>query len=561
MLTELRIANFAIIDQLSFECARGFHVLTGETGAGKSIIVDALALLVGGRADESFIRTGADEAVLEAAFGIPSGGPLAARLRDEGLLGEGETEVIVRRVLARTGRHKLYLNGSLTPLKTLQSLAGTLIDIHGQHEQQSLLSAQSQLDALDAFGQAKDVRHAYEQAYQSWRAQRHECEALRARLAERMQREDLLRFQHRELQEAGLKPGEEEALQADRNRLAHAQRLSELSQSAYDALYADEASLLGSLGQVRERMRELAFIDPSAGDWVALCDGALANLKELSHRLRDYRDGLEQEPARLAQMEERLDRLQKLKRKYGGTEAALLARQDELQREIDMLESGDTRLVELERKADDAKGQAEKLADRLSRERTKSGKALESRVLEELAGLRMDRVRFQISVDTDRTEAGLGPTGRDRVEYRFSANEGEALQSLARVASGGELSRVMLAMKTVLAGVDGVPILIFDEVDAGVGGAVAAVMGRRLQALAAHHQVFCITHLPQIASLADVHYVVEKVSEKKRTVTRLRRLSQEERTEEVARMLGGLAVTKAVRETAGEMIGEGKRKR
>jgi DNA repair protein RecN (Recombination protein N) len=260
-------------------------------------------------------------------------------------------------------------------------------------------------------------------------------------------------------------------------------------------------------------------------------------------------------------MEERLDRLQKLKRKYGGTEAALLARRDELQREIDMLESGDTRLVELERKAADAKGQAETLADRLSRERTKSGKALESRVLEELAGLRMDRVRFQISVDADRTESGLGPTGRDRVEYRFSANEGETLQPLARVASGGELSRVMLAMKTVLAGADGVPVLIFDEVDAGVGGAVAAVMGQRLQALAAHHQVFCITHLPQIASLADVHYVVEKVSEKKRTVTRLRRLNQEERTEEVARMLGGLAVTKAARETAGEMIGEAKRKR
>lgn len=559
MLTELRIAKFAIIDQLSLECAHGLHVLTGETGAGKSIIVDALTLLVGGRADEGFIRAGEEEAVLEAAFTVPADNPLGFRLREAGLLGEGETEVIVRRVLSRTGRHKLYLNGSLTPLKTLQSLAGTLIDIHGQHEQQSLLSAHSQLYALDAFAHAQDIRQPYTQAYHEWRAQQQDCELLRARLAERAQREELLRFQHRELQEANLKPGEEEALQADRNRLAHSQRLSELSQGAYGALYGDDASLLGSLGQVRGQLRELASIDPSAGEWMALCDGAVTHLKELAQHLRAYHEGLEQDPARLVQMEERLDRLLKLKRKYGGTEAALLAKRDEVQREIDLLESGDTQLVEMERRAAETKTQAEKLADRLSRERAKAGKALESRVMEELAGLRMDRTRFQILVETDRTEAGFGPSGRDRVEYRFSANEGEPPQPLARVASGGELSRVMLAMKTVLVDTDGVPTLIFDEVDAGVGGAVAAVMGKRLHALAKYHQVFCITHLPQIASQADVHYVVEKVSEKKRTVTRVRCLDAAGRKEEVARMLGGLAVTKAVRETAAEMISEARK--
>ncbi|MFM7840679.1 MAG: DNA repair protein RecN, partial [Nitrospira sp.] len=282
-------------------------------------------------------------------------------------------------------------------------------------------------------------------------------------------------------------------------------------------------------------------------------------LKELAQHLRAYHEGLEQDPARLVQMEERLDRLLKLKRKYGGTEAALLAKRDEVQREIDLLESGDTQLVEMERRAAETKTQAEKLADRLSRERAKAGKALESRVMEELAGLRMDRTRFQILVETDRTEAGFGPSGRDRVEYRFSANEGEPPQPLARVASGGELSRVMLAMKTVLVDTDGVPTLIFDEVDAGVGGAVAAVMGKRLHALAKYHQVFCITHLPQIASQADVHYVVEKVSENKRTVTRVRCLDAAGRKEEVARMLGGLAVTKAVRETAAEMISEARK--
>lgn len=558
MLTELRIANFAIIDQLSLECTRGFHVLTGETGAGKSIIIDAIALLVGGRADESLIRAGAEEAVLEAAFTLPAASPLAARLRTDGLLGDGDTELIVRRVLSRSGRHKLYLNGSLTPLRTLQSLAGTLIDIHGQHEQQSLLSAQSQLDALDALGRLKEERESYARAYERWRACQREREDMVALLSERSQREELLRFQFRELQEADVKAGEETALQAERNRLAHAHRLNELSQGSYEALYGDDGSILGALGRVRDQVKDLAGIDSQGKDWEALCEGATAQLRELAHHLRQYRDGLEQDPARLTQVEERLDRMQRLKKKYGGSEEALLAKRDRLQCEIDALDSGETRLGEMERALADARQQADTLAERLTRERTKAAKKFDAKVTAELAALRMDRTRFEVSVETDRTDAGLGPGGRDRVEYRFSANEGEPLQPLARVASGGELSRVMLAMKTVLAEADGVPIVIFDEIDAGVGGGVAAVMGKRLHALATYRQVFCITHLPQIASQADVHYVIEKSVSKKRTVTQARKLNQADRQEEIARMLGGLAVTSAARKTAAEMMEESK---
>ena len=556
MLTELRIANFAIIDQLSLECARGLHILTGETGAGKSIIIDAIALLVGGRADESLIRAEAEEAVLEAAIVLPAASPLTARLRAEGLLGEGDTELIVRRVLSRAGRHKLYINGNLTPLRTLQSLAGTLIDIHGQHEQQSLLSAQSQMDALDAFGHLKEARESYRQAYGQWRAGQREREEMAARLSERSQREELLRFQFKELQEADVKAGEEAALQAERNRLAHTHRLNELSQGSYAVLYGDEGSILGSLGKVRDSIKDLAAIDSQGQDWEALCDGAVAQLRELAHHLRKYHEGLDQDPARLAQIEERLDRLQRLKRKYGGSEDTVLAKREQLQCEIDTLDSGETRLAELDRRLADARQQADKLAERLTRDRTRAAKKLEARVTDELAALRMDRTRFAVAVDTDRTDDGLGPQGRDRVEYRFSANEGEPLQPLARVASGGELSRVMLAMKTVLAEADEVPIVIFDEIDAGVGGGVAAVMGKRLRALARHRQVFCITHLPQIAAYADVHYVIEKSVSKKRTVTQARKLNQADRQEEIARMLGGLAVTTAARKTAAEMIGE-----
>jgi DNA repair protein RecN (Recombination protein N) len=556
MLTELRIANFAIIDQLSLECGRGLHVLTGETGAGKSIIIDAIALLVGGRADEGLIRAGAEEAVLEAAITLPPQGAPAARLRAEGLLGEQDTELIVRRVLSRSGRHKLYVNGSLTPLRTLQSFAGTLIDIHGQHEQQSLLSPQSQMEALDAFGRLQELRQNYGRAYGRWRVCQREHGELAALLAERSQREELLRFQFKELREADVKAGEEALLQAERNRLAHTHRLNELSQGSYDALYGDEPSVLGTLGKVRDSIRELSAIDAQGKDWEALCEGATAQLRELAHALRSYRDGLEQDPGRLAQVEERLDRLQRLRRKYGGTEDALLAKRETLQREIAALDSGETSLAESARRTAEAMQQAEKLADRLTRERVKAAKKLEAAVTEELAALRMDRTRLAVAVDPDQAEGGPGPSGRDRVAFQFSANEGEPLQPLARVASGGELSRVMLAMKTVLAEADAVPIVIFDEIDAGVGGGAAAVMGKRLRALARRRQVFCITHLPQIASQADAHYVIEKSVSNKRTVTQARRLARADRQEEIARMLGGLAVTAAARRTAAEMIGE-----
>jgi len=558
MLTELRIANFAIIEQLSLEFERGLHVLTGETGAGKSIIIDAIALLIGGRADEGLIRSDTEEALLEAAIALPAASPLTTRLRDEGLLGAGETDLIIRRVLSRSGRHKLYLNGNLTPLRTLQGLAGTLIDIHGQHEQQSLLSAQSQLEALDAFGRLQETRADYRRAYDRWRACQQEHAQMAAQLSERSQREELLRYQLQELRDADVKAGEEASLLAERSRLAHAHHLSELSQGSYDALYGAEQSVLGMLGKVQEAVRKLAAIDGQGEEWATLCDGAAAQLRELAHHLRRYCDSLEQDPAKLARIEERLDCIQRLKKKYGGSEEALLARREQLQRELDALESGEAGLRALERRAAEARREVETLGERLSRERTRAARKLEARVADELEALRMDRTRFVVTVETDGTEAGLGPWGRDRVEYRLSANEGEPVQPLARVASGGELSRIMLALKTVLAEADGVPIVIFDEIDAGVGGGVAAVMGRRLRGLAKHHQVFCVTHLPQIASYADVHYVVEKSVSRKRTVTRARKLSWAERQEEIARMLGGLSVTDATRKTAAEMMGEAK---
>ncbi|MFM8551342.1 MAG: DNA repair protein RecN [Nitrospiraceae bacterium] len=561
MLTELRIANFAVIEQLSLEFADGFQVLTGETGAGKSMLVDALALLIGGRASTDQIRADTEEAELQASFALSAKSPLLASLRESGVLASDETDLIVRRILSRSGRNRVYLNGRLTPLHQLQSLAGTLIDIHGQHEQQSLLAAQTQLDALDAFGHLREARQAYAEQFSVWRHQQQALgDAIRL-AAERQAKEDFIRFQHKELAEAELRAGEEEALDVERRRLGHAQRLGQLSDESYDLLYGAEASALASLGAVSQRLKELAGIDVEAAEWTGLCESATVELRELAGRLRDYQQGLEHDPDRLATIEERLDKLQRLKKKYGvgglpATVGQLLAKLDQLQGELDGLEQSESHLAWLREQAARAGRDTMASAERLSEGRKKAAKKLEAKVKAELSALRMEQTQLQIAVASDRSEAALGPAGYDRVDFLLSANPGEPLQPLAKVASGGELSRIMLALKTVLAETDGVPVLIFDEVDQGVGGAVAAVMGKRLKALAAYHQVFCITHLPQIASQAGAHYVVEKTVANKRTVTKARRLDPAGRKEEVARMLGGLAVTKHVRQAAEEMIGE-----
>jgi DNA repair protein RecN (Recombination protein N) len=302
-------------------------------------------------------------------------------------------------------------------------------------------------------------------------------------------------------------------------------------------------------------VKEIGAIDPAAVEWTTLCEEAAVRLQEVTARLRDYRGGLEQDPERLIQIEERLDRLQRLKKKYGGSLEAALARAREVQGEIEALAQSEGHLAALRDALERDRAGLDALAARLSEDRRRAATKMEARISEELAVLRMERTKFQIAVHREAGEAGLGPTGADRVEYLLSANPGEPLQPLARVASGGELSRVMLALKTVLAASDRVPVLVFDEVDAGVGGAVAGAMGKRLKALAEYHQVFCVTHLPQIASQAGSHYLVEKEVVKRRTITRIRRLDGAERREEVARMLAGLSITKAVRETAAEMLG------
>ena len=554
MLAELRIVNFALIEQLSLQFQSGFIVLTGETGAGKSLLIDAIALLVGGRASTDQIRSGESEAQLEASFHLPDAHPLLQRLRLHEIIGQNESDLILRRVLSRAGRHRIYVNGNLCPQRILEELGGTLVDIHGQHEQQSLLATAKQLDALDAFGHLLELRGKYEQAYQRWKELRTQWDVFQSDFVDRTRREDLLRFQAREIEQAGLLPDEEERLDHERRRLVHTHQLKELTQEAYAGLQADESAVLTRMDRIGHTLGKLAQTDPTMGDCEQTVMESIIQLKELSVRLRDYAQQLEADPDRQAVVEDRLDLIQRLKKKYGGTVEAILATGKEVQKELQLLDNRETRTAELTTQLEDESRRLRTLAQQLSKKRIDAAKRMTTLVQAELTALKMQQAIFQVTISSDESTDGLGPIGRDRIEFLLSSNPGEPPRPLGRVASGGELSRIMLALKTVLAEMDQVPVLVFDEIDSGVGGAVAAAMGTRLRKLGAFHQVFCITHLPQVASQADHHLLVEKELEEQRTSTSVRALKGIGREEEIARMLGGLTITKKVRETAAELI-------
>ena len=561
MLAELRIVNFALIEHLSLQFQSGFTVLTGETGAGKSLLIDAIALLVGGRASTDQIRSGEEEAQLEAVFHLPDTHPLIQRLRLQDIIGQNESELILRRVLSRSGRHRVYVNGSLCPLRVLEELGGTLVDIHGQHEQQSLLAITKQLDALDGFGRLYELRGRYEQAYQGWKELHTQLDALRSDVVDRARIEDILRFQAQEIEQAGLLPDEEERLRVERQRLVYAHRLRELAHQAHAELQEDEQAVLTRLGQIGRVLAELAQTDPAMGDCEQTAKESAISLKELAGRLRDYAQQLEANPDRQAIVEDRLDLIQRLKKKYGGSVEAVLVTGRRVQEELQLLDNREENIAELIARLDEKARCLRTLAQQLSKKRIDAAKRMTTLVGAELAALKMEQAIFQVMLSIDESSEGLGPSGRDRVEFLLSSNPGEPTRPLGRVASGGELSRIMLALKTVLAEMDQVPVLVFDEIDTGVGGAVAAAMGTRLRKLGSFHQVFCITHLPQVASQAEHHLLVEKGLERQRTSTSVRALKGMGREEEIARMLGGLTITKKARETAAELIAGAKGKR
>jgi len=564
MLKELNIKNFAIIDQLRVEFAPGLCVFTGETGAGKAIVVDALNLALGERASADLIRTGCQEAVVEAAFELNSRGTkeIISLLNEQGIEANPGEDLIVRRVLSAAGKNKVYINGSLANLNTLAALGAGLADIHGQHEHQSLLSLERQLELLDSFGGLEGLRDEVAVEYRRLNDIRARCGELEAGERDRAQREELLRYQKNEIESSMLKPGEDEELEHSRKVMAHSEKLAALSAMVDEVLYSSDDSVLANLKKAMNGLRDIVTIDPRLAGALDLCESGRAQIEEASREIASYHNEAEFDPKRLEQIGDRLDLIQKLKKKYGATIEEIIAFGEKAAAELARMEQSGEEIERLKSEAEAVRFGLTDKAHQLTKKRKAAAKELHRKVEDELGHLGMKKTTFSVQLAQEAGEDTLdgfrvGPRGADHVEFLISPNPGEEPKSLARIASGGELSRIMLALKTILVEGDSIPTLVFDEVDAGIGGAVAEEVGKKLRRVAAKRQVFCITHLPQIASLATSHYGVVKSVKNDRTSTEVRLLDGRERVDEIARMLGGKTITEATIKHAEEMIARG----
>jgi DNA repair protein RecN (Recombination protein N) len=556
MIKLLRINNIALIASLEVEIGPGLTLLTGETGAGKSILIDALGLVLGDRASTDLIRSGEERAVVEA---LADGPELEKFLQEHGLPSEGD-EVVIRREVHASGKGKATVNGALVPLAVLKELAPLVAAVHGQHDPQGLLDPATHVDLLDHHAGLDHGEIAA--AYLRLREVEGSLERLRKDRREAERRREMLAFQAAEIEKAHLRPDEEESLRNEKARQANADRLAGLSAEAYGLLYEDDDAALGRLGHVFRKVEEIATIDPDFTPYLEARTEALAQLEDLALFLRDYRERIQVTPGRLDELESRLALIERLKRKYGATVAEVVAFGQRCGTELEQMGTPEEQERALEGERATLAARYFGLARDLSRQRRAAALDLQKKVRSELSHLAMEKTRFEvvfrpetIPVDAADTSAWT-EKGLETAEFMLSPNPGEDLRPLARIASGGELSRIMLALKSV-ASLDARGLtLVFDEVDAGIGGRVAEVVGKKLRSMAARHQVLCVTHLPQIASLADRHYAVRKRVERGRTTTEVLPLGPEERVEEIARMLGGETLTETARDHAREMVNQ-----
>ena len=565
MLTELHVQNFAIIDDLHLTFHPGFNVLTGETGAGKSIIIDAIELLLGGKASQDMVRAGASIARIEGFFELnpDHANQIRAWLQAHDLEDE-EGVVILAREVRRHGRSVARINGRAVAQALLAELGEMLVDIHGQGQHLSLLNPRTHIHLLDAYAGLLQARRQVANLVRELRSVRAELTRLRTSAREIARRVDLLTYQVEEIEAAGLVPGEEEALEAELRRLANAEELISEA-AALNALLAEgdgeSMAALDLMGEAMTRLEKLARLDPAQAPLLEMAIQVFDGLQDLVREIGDYGAGLEFDPARLAEVEERLALIHRLKRKYGDTIDEILAFGQQARAELEALLDSETRTEELEAREEALLHAIGEQAHALSQARQAAAKELAQAVERELADLRMEGTRFQVELRQQPDESGcwvgqqrfaFDATGIDQVQFLVSANPGEPLRPLAKVASGGEAARLMLALKHVLARADATPTLIFDEIDQGIGGRVGAVVGQKMWELARTHQVLCVTHLPQIAAFADQHLQVTKQQREDRTVSQLQRLEGEARVRELAAMLG--ADSQAGRQSAEELL-------
>jgi DNA repair protein RecN (Recombination protein N) len=552
VLTHLQIRDFAIIDAVEIEVRPGLTVLTGETGAGKSILVDALQLIAGGRAGSDSVRHGAERADVSAAFDLRGASrELRALLEEQSVA--ADSELTVRRVVSTDGRSRAYLNGQAVPVQLLREVGALLIDIHGQHEFQSLTQPTAQRELLDAYGKLEGLVGQVDIAYRAWMALLDRALELEALARDRDARLDLLRYQARELQALELKEGEVQSLAEERARLANRGRLMEAGQTALALLYeSDEVSAHDSLSRALTALKGLTAVDTHLGRVVPLVDEAAIQVREAARELQHYLESLEVDTARQDHVERRLAAIEELARKHRCTPQELTGRAERLAAELGELERAETDLAALRKEQAAALESYRALAQQLSGKRAAAARTLSKEISSRMQTLGMSGGRFQIEV-SPLGSAEPAPYGLDAIEFRVTANPGQPLRPLAKVASGGELSRLSLAVQVSCAARES-RCMVFDEVDAGIGGAVAEIVGRELASLGRRSQALCVTHLPQVASQGDHHLRVTKLTDGRTTRTTIGELASEERVEELARMLGGIEVTGKARDHAREML-------
>ena len=556
MLSQLIITNFAIISHLEIRFKPGLNVLSGETGAGKSIIINAVNLILGGRASGDLIRTGADEARVEALFALPENTAVKGSLEELGLPCQGD--LLIKRHISREGRNRIMINGSMATLQMLSRIGAALMSISGQHEHQVLLKPDNHLFLLDDFGALSEERLSVNALFEQYQALKGRRQKVEREIREREEKQDLARFQREEIQKADLKPGEDALLEAEKKRLLHAEQLREIVGEAYATLYEKEGSLLSGLSSCIRKLEKGAGMDDELKPVADALEAARIEIEEAALELREKKKGITSDPRRLEQVEDRLQHIRKLKQKYGPAIEDVLQFKDRLSLLMTDLEDKREALKEIDEKIKDIEKQIVEKAALLSRNRKKAAGIFEKALKGELELLDMAGTRFEVRFYEDGGGKGgveaVKESGMDRVEFMMSPNVGEDLKPLSRIASGGELSRIMLALKTILARTSSVETIVFDEVDSGIGGATADVVGRKLHSLARFHQILCITHLPQIASKGSTHFVVQKQVVEGRTGTLIAELGPEERVKEIARLLGGKTVSPQAMAHAREML-------
>jgi len=557
VLSDLSIKNFAIIDELSVSFGDGLNVISGETGAGKSIIIGAVSLLLGDRATAEMIRTQADSATVEALFDTTHNNALRGKIASMGFT--AGDQLIIRRVISRTGKNKALINGQMATLANLAAISESLINICGQHEHQLILNAEYHVDVLDEFGGCLPLRASYENVYnqhQQMKAQMTKLEELRRSREEKAQ---LIKFQLKEIVEIDPQAAEDTALADEKKVLTNAQKLTDNANRAYDLLYGEQNSVCEKLKDVRNQVKEIKIIDASLKLAEADIEGNFIALQEAALSLRDYGKNLFFDPARLLAIDERLEMIGRLKRKHGGSLESVLAKKLEMEEELRRVFSVEEELEKLTKEEEAVKAGLTQKALDLSQARATVAVKLTQAVDNEIHALNMPHAAFHVNfkknfATADKASVSFGPKGADEIEFYLTANVGESPKPLNKIASGGELSRIVLGLKNVLSGTGSVGTVVFDEVDSGIGGATAEIVGRKLKDVSANHQVVCITHLPQIACFGDSHFRVVKKVTGGRTATTVEMLTDEQKIEEISRMLGGVDLTQTTREHAREMI-------